>query len=113
MPNGHPPLNAEFAKALACHKATEAVVRDLRVVAANADTDQVRRLAKETIKLALTLRKRAENRWRSVSTKYASQPSLLEDAASTIKEGDQVAAECKEELDRLEAGTQAPTKGKD
>lgn len=83
MPLRNPPLCREFMKAIACERAAEAVVRSLQVIADNSDTDQVGRLAKETLKLAHTLRKRARIRWRTVSAKHAEQPSLLDDAAST------------------------------
>jgi len=107
MPNGHPPLCLEFEEAFACDQAATRIVRDLRVIVENADTDPVGRLAKETLKLATMLRKRANERWRTVSTKYAVQPSLLEDGIPVaIEEGNRAAAECAEELRRLE--TQNP-----
>lgn len=101
VPNQTPPLCPEFTTARVCAAEAAKVVKSLTIIGNNSDVGTISGLARETLKLALTLKRRADARWKTVSTKYAVQSSFLGDGASLAEEGDQEAEEAKEEIDRL------------
>jgi len=102
MSEHDPPLCPEFYQARAVYFAAMRASASLLVATKNADTSTVAGLAGTALKLAKALERRAEARWKTVSLQYAPELSLLDDIPEAAAEGDELAEDCKGELERLQ-----------